>query len=456
VFNLKAIIENQRIFFKEGKTKEVNFRIRQLEKLKKSIIKYEDEIIDALKKDLNKSSFETYITEIGTILQEITYTIKHIRKWVRPKRVRTSIAQFISTSKIYSDPYGITLIISPWNYPFQLTMAPLIGSIAGGNCSVLKLSAYSVNASKIIDKIIGETFDEKYIKVVQGGREVNKELLNQKFDYIFFTGGVSMGKIVMEAASKHLTPVTLELGGKSPCIIDETANIDLAAKRIIWGKILNSGQTCIAPDYLLVHKSVKNQLIDKIKDYILEFYGNIPINSPDYPKIISLKHFNRLLGLIEAEDIIFGGDSNEKTNQINPTILDNITWESKVMEEEIFGPIIPILEFEDFNNIIDEINKRPKPLALYLFTTSKERENNALKNIAFGGGCINDTIMHVASTNMPFGGVGNSGMGGYHGKYTFDSFTHRKSVLKKSNLIDIPVRYPPFEGKLNLIKKIMK
>ena len=453
---MKAIIENQRIFFKEGKTKEVNFRIRQLEKLKKSIIKYEDEIIDALKKDLNKSSFETYITEIGTILQEITYTIKHIRKWVRPKRVRTSIAQFISTSKIYSDPYGITLIISPWNYPFQLTMAPLIGSIAGGNCSVLKLSAYSVNASKIIDKIIGETFDEKYIKVVQGGREVNKELLNQKFDYIFFTGGVSMGKIVMEAASKHLTPVTLELGGKSPCIIDETANIDLAAKRIIWGKILNSGQTCIAPDYLLVHKSVKNQLIDKIKDYILEFYGNIPINSPDYPKIISLKHFNRLLGLIEAEDIIFGGDSNEKTNQINPTILDNITWESKVMEEEIFGPIIPILEFEDFNNIIDEINKRPKPLALYLFTTSKERENNALKNIAFGGGCINDTIMHVASTNMPFGGVGNSGMGGYHGKYTFDSFTHRKSVLKKSNLIDIPVRYPPFEGKLNLIKKIMK
>lgn len=453
---MQTIIENQRSFFKEGKTKEVDFRIDQLEKLKKAIIKYEDEIIYALKKDLNKSSFETYITEIGTVIQEINYTIKHIRKWARPKRVRTSIAQFISTSKIYSDPYGITLIISPWNYPFQLTFAPLIGSIAGGNCTVLKLSPYSANTSKIIDKIIGEIFDEKYIKVVQGGREVNKELLNEKFDYIFFTGGVSMGKIVMEAASKHLTPVTLELGGKSPCIIDETANIDLAAKRIIWGKLLNSGQTCIAPDYLLVHKGVKKQLIDKMKDYILEFYGNIPINSPDYPKIINLKHLNRLLGLIKGEDIIFGGDFNEKTNQINPTILDNITWKSKVMEEEIFGPIIPILEFEDFNNIINEINNRPKPLALYLFTTSKERENNVLKNISFGGGCINDTIMHVASTNMPFGGVGNSGIGGYHGKYTFDSFTHKKSILKKSNLIDVPVRYAPFEGKLNLIKKIMK
>lgn len=453
---MQTIIENQRSFFKEGKTKEVDFRINQLEKLKKSIIKYEGEIIDALKKDLNKSSFETYVTEIGTVIQEINHTIKHIRKWVRPKRVGTPIAQFISTSKIYSDPYGVALIISPWNYPFQLTMAPLIGSIAGGNCAVLKLSPYSANTSKIIDKIIGETFDENYIKVVQGGREVNKELLNEKFDYIFFTGGVSMGKIVMKAASKYLTPVTLELGGKSPCIIDETANLDLAAKRIIWGKLLNSGQTCIAPDYLLVHKSVKKQFIDKMKDYILKFYGNIPINSPDYPKIINLKHFNRLLGLIREEDIIFGGDYNEKTHQINPTILDNITWESKVMEEEIFGPIIPILEFEKFNNIIDEINKRPKPLALYLFTTSKEREKNVLKNISFGGGCINDTIVHVASTNMPFGGVGNSGMGGYHGKHTFDSFTHKKSVLKKSNLLDIPVRYAPFDGKLNLIKKIMK
>lgn len=453
---MQTIIENQRSFFKEGKTKEVDFRINQLEKLKKSIIKYEGEIIDALKKDLNKSSFETYVTEIGTVIQEINHTIKHIRKWVRPKRVGTPIAQFISTSKIYSDPYGVALIISPWNYPFQLTMAPLIGSIAGGNCAVLKLSPYSANTSKIIDKIIGETFDENYIKVVQGGREVNKELLNEKFDYIFFTGGVSMGKIVMKAASKYLTPVTLELGGKSPCIIDETANLDLAAKRIIWGKLLNSGQTCIAPDYLLVHKSVKKQLIDKMKDYILKFYGNIPINSPDYPKIINLKHFNRLLGLIREEDVIFGGDYNEKTHQINPTILDNITWESKVMEEEIFGPIIPILEFEKFNNIIDEINKRPKPLALYLFTTSKEREKNVLKNISFGGGCINDTIVHVASTNMPFGGVGNSGMGGYHGKHTFDSFTHKKSVLKKSNLLDIPVRYAPFDGKLNLIKKIMK
>lgn len=453
---MQTIIENQRSFFKEGKTKEVDFRINQLEKLKKSIIKYEGEIIDALKKDLNKSSFETYVTEIGTVIQEINHTIKHIRKWVRPKRVGTPIAQFISTSKIYSDPYGVALIISPWNYPFQLTMAPLIGSIAGGNCAVLKLSPYSANTSKIIDKIIGETFDENYIKVVQGGREVNKELLNEKFDYIFFTGGVSMGKIVMKAASKYLTPVTLELGGKSPCIIDETANLDLAAKRIIWGKLLNSGQTCIAPDYLLVHKSVKKQFIDKMKDYILKFYGNIPINSPDYPKIINLKHFNRLLGLIREEDVIFGGDYNEKTHQINPTILDNITWESKVMEEEIFGPIIPILEFEKFNNIIDEINKRPKPLALYLFTTSKEREKNVLKNISFGGGCINDTIVHVASTNMPFGGVGNSGMGGYHGKHTFDSFTHKKSVLKKSNLLDIPVRYAPFDGKLNLIKKIMK
>lgn len=456
MFNIKTIVENQRIFFNEGKTKDIDFRINQLEKLKSATIEHEKEILEALKQDLNKSEFEGYVTEIGIIIQEINYTIKHLAKWARPKRVRTPIAQAISKSRIYSEPYGVTLIISPWNYPFQLIVGPLIGAIAAGNCAVLKPSPYSVNTSKVMAKMVKENFDEKYIAMVQGGRDVNQELLNEKFDHIFFTGGTTVGKVVMEAAAKYLTPVTLELGGKSPCIVDETANIDLAAKRIIWGKLINSGQTCLAPDYLLVHKSVKDQLIESMKKYIIQFYGKEPLNSPDYPKIINDKHFNRLIELMEHEEIVFGGKYSEKTNQIEPTIFDNVTWESKIMEDEIFGPFVPILEFEDFNKVITGINKKPKPLALYLFTTSREREDKIINNISYGGGCINDTVVHLATPYMPFGGVGNSGMGAYHGKWSFDTFSHKKSILKKSNILDLPFRYPPFKNGLDFIKKVMK
>lgn len=456
MITIKKIIENQRKFYEENKTKNLNFRKEQLKRLKKSIIKYEKEILQSLRKDLNKSDFEGYITEISMVLQEIDYTIKNLSKWMKPKKVRTPITQAISKSRIYAEPYGLALIIAPWNYPFQLIMTPLVGAMAAGNCVVLKPSPYSVHTSNIVEKIIKETFNEEYISIFQGDREVNKQLLEERFDYIFFTGGAGMGKVIMQAASKSLTPITLELGGKSPCIVDKTANIDLAAKRIIWGKLINSGQTCVAPDYLLVHSKVKYELIEKMKEYIIQFYGNTPLTSPDYPKIINKKHFNRLIDLMNHEDIIFGGDYNKDRNQIEPTIFDNITWESKIMEEEIFGPFIPILEFEDLDETITGINNKPKPLALYLFTRDKENETKLITNISYGGGCINDTIIHIATPYMPFGGVGNSGMGGYHGKWSFNLFSHKKSIMKKSNLLDLPFRYPPFNKDLNFIKKIMK
>ncbi|AGA68209.1 NAD-dependent aldehyde dehydrogenase [Desulfitobacterium dichloroeliminans LMG P-21439] len=454
--DFKEMILQQRRYFEEGETKDLNFRMEKLKTLRKVIIDNEEEIREALRKDLNKTPFEAYATEIGIVLEELSYTFKHLPKWVKRKRVRTPITQFLATSFTYPEPHGITLIMSPWNYPFQLAMAPLIGAIAAGNCSVIKPSEYSFNTSVVIEKLIKENFKEEFITVVRGGREANKTLLDEKFDHIFFTGSVAVGKTVMEAASKHLTPVTLELGGKSPCIVDETANIDLAAKRIIWGKLLNSGQTCVAPDYLLVHSSIKSKLIDKMKEYVVEFYGENPSKNEDYPKIINEKHFKRLQSLILGEEIVFGGQFNEETRQISPTIVHNVTWDSPVMVEEIFGPILPVLEFEHLSEVISQINKHPKPLALYFFTTIKEREEQILRDISFGGGCINDTIVHLATSYMPFGGVGESGMGGYHGKASFDTFSHQKSIMKRSNLLDIPFRYPPFKNKLSLVKKVMR
>lgn len=452
---IEDIIINQREYFFEGKTKSLGFRIQQLKLLRKIIIRHEEDIMLALKKDLNKSKFETYETEIGFVLSELSYVIKNLPKWARCKRVRTPLTNFLSTSYSYPEPYGVTLIMSPWNYPFQLTITPLIGSIAAGNCTILKPSAYSPNTSNLIDKLIGKYYDKSFITVVKGGREANNTLLEQKFDYIFFTGSVAVGKIVMKAASKHLTPVTLELGGKSPCIVDKTANIDLSAKRIIWGKLLNAGQTCIAPDYVFVHESVKDKLIDRMKNYIHEFYGNDISNNPEYPKIISEKHFNRLNSLIENENILFGGESNKETGQIAPSLLDNVSEDSPVMKEEIFGPILPILEYKNINNVINFINNRPKALALYLFSNNKAIHKKIIKNISFGGGCINDTIVHFGSSYMPFGGVGESGMGGYHGKTSFDTFSHKKSLVKKSNLVDLPLRYPPYKNKLKILRRFL-
>ena len=453
--DIKEVVKRQRDYYGTEESLETGFRLNVLKKLMTSIEKHENEIFDALRIDLNKAPFEAYASEVGLVKTELKDAIKNVGRWNRKQRVRTPLTHFKSTSYIVSEPYGVVLIMSPWNYPFQLTLAPLIGAIAGGNCAVVKPSAYSPRTSAIISKIIGECFEDKYVAVIEGGREANQELLKEKFDYIFFTGSVSIGKMVMESASKYLTPVTLELGGKSPCIVDKEVNIDLAAKRIIWGKTLNSGQTCVCPDYLLVHKEVKEELLSSMKKYILEFYGDEPCKNKEYPRIVNEKHFNRLRNLIENTEIVAGGDFNQDTLQISPTILNHISWNDPVMQEEIFGPILPVLEYEDIIQVIQMVNNHPKPLALYLFTNNKELEERIVKCVPFGGGCINDTLVHLATSYMPFGGVGESGMGGYHGKWSFDTFTHKKSILKKSVAFDINLRYPPYKEKIKILKKLM-
>lgn len=450
----KNMLHAQRAYFGKGECKDVNFRIAQLKKLYQWICEHEQEIMDALYQDLNKSPFEAYATEIGIVKEEIKYTLKHLRKWAAPKRVRTPITQFPSKSFIYPEPYGVVLIMSPWNYPFQLTIAPLAGAMCAGNCAVVKPSAYSPATTRLMAGMIKELFSEEYIAVVEGGREANQAPLDEKFDYIFFTGSVNVGKYVMEKASAHLTPVSLELGGKSPCIVDETADIKLAARRIVWGKFLNSGQTCVAPDYILVQRSVKDKLIKQIGKCIRKMYGRDALANEEYPKMINEKHFDRVLGLMEGAHIVSGGESDRARLKIAPTILDQVNWESAVMQEEIFGPLLPVLTFYDIKEVIQMVNARPEPLALYYFTKDKRREGKVLKHISYGGGCINDTVVHLATSYMPFGGVGNSGMGGYHGKDSFDTFTHRKSIMKKSLLIDVPIRYAPFKNKLALLKKI--
>lgn len=454
--SIEVIVKNQKKFYDSGATRSIKFRKECLLALRKGIKEKESEILDALKKDLNKSEFEAYATEIGIVLEEINFMLKNMGRQLRSKRVRTPITQFPSSSKIYQEPYGRVLIMAPWNYPFQLAMAPLVGAIACGNCAVIKPSNYSPATSAVINKIIAQVFSPSFVTTIEGGRVVNQTLLDQKFDLIFFTGSPEVGRIVMEKAARHLTPVVLELGGKSPCIVDETADIKLAGKRIVWGKCLNSGQTCVAPDYLLVHKSVKEKLINEIKKNVEKFYGDYPEENPNFPKIISKRHFKRLNDLIQSGKVIYGGRSNEQSNQIALTLMDHVTWEDPVMQEELFGPILPILEFENPEEFLPIINDRAKPLALYLFTKSKKMEQKMIQGVSYGGGCINDTVVHMATSYMGFGGVGESGMGSYHGVASIQTFSHSKSVMKKSNLIDIPLRYPPYQNKLSLLKKIMK
>ena len=454
--HIEGIIKAQRDYFKLGETKSVDFRKSKLKLLRDSIKEHEDEILNALDLDLNKSELEGYATEIGVTLADIDYAIKNVKKWSKKKKQKTSIINFPASSYTIKKPYGIALIISPWNYPFNLALQPLVGAIAGGNCIVLKPSEFSPNTSGVISKIIESCFEPEYVSVVEGDKEVNQKLLKEKFDYIFFTGSPRVGQIVMEAASKHLTPVTLELGGKSPCIVCDDADIDVAAKRIIWGKLINSGQTCIAPDYLIVHRDVKDELIRKMTRTIKEFYGKNPMESEDYGKIINKDHFERLIGYLDNGRISMGGEYDEEKLTINPTFLENLSLDDDVMNEEIFGPILPILEFQEISEVFNIIEENPTPLALYLFTRDKDVERQIVGEISFGGGCINDTVMHVSSHTMPFGGVGESGMGSYHGKRSFDTFTHEKSILKKSTLIDIPLRYPPYKGKLKWVEKIFK
>lgn len=453
--NITNLINSQREYFLSGATRPYSFRLDALKKLKTAVQKYETDIADALEKDLGKHSMESYMCETGLVLEELSYHIKHLHKWMKDKRVKTPIAQFHGTSHICPEPYGVILVMSPWNYPVQLCLEPLTAAISAGNCAVVKPSAYSPHTSAVLAKLISETFPPEYISVVEGGREENRALLQEKFDYIFFTGSVAVGKTVMEAAAKHLTPVTLELGGKSPVIVDETANIPIAAKRIAFGKVINSGQTCVAPDYLMIHETVKDRFIAEFKSALETFFPGG--DRSNMPVMVNEKHFNRVVSLMQGESAVIGGGYNREKRAIGPTLLDGITPESPIMQEEIFGPVLPVMTYTSLDECIDFIRSRPKPLALYLFTASSETEKRILNTCSFGGGCINDTIIHLTSPDLPFGGVGESGMGSYHGKSGFDLFTHYRSVIKKSTWTDLPMRYHPYTtGKLRLIKMFLK
>lgn len=450
---IEEIIESQRDYFKSGATLPVDFRIAMLRKLYAVIEKYETEIELALKADLGKSEFEGFMCEVGLVKTEISYMIKNTRKFAAEHRVPTPLAQFASRSYKKPSPYGNVLIMSPWNYPFLLTMDPLVDAIAAGNTAIVKPSAYSPATSAVVEKIITECFKDEYVAVVLGGRKENAALLGQKFDFIFFTGSGAVGKEVLRHAAEYLTPTVLELGGKSPCIVDSTAKIKLAAKRIVFGKYLNCGQTCVAPDYILCHSSIKEAFIKEVCEQIKQQYGENALNNPDYGKIINEKHFDRLCGLIDKDKVVVGGNSNRDTLQIAPTVMDSVTWDDAVMQEEIFGPIMPILTFDSFEELYGLLADKPKPLAFYLFSEDKQRVKEVTSRCSYGGGCINDTIIHLATSEMAFGGVGESGMGGYHGKDGFDAFSHTKSIVDKKTWMDLPMRYQPYTN--GLYKKLL-
>lgn len=445
---IKSIVEKQRSFYRSGTTIPVSFRIKQLKKLYDTVKKYQEEINNALYADLGKSHYESFMCESGLVLTEIRYMIKNTRRFAKRKTVLTPLAQFHSHSYKQPIPYGNILIMSPWNYPFLLTLDPLADAIAAGNTAIVKPSAYSPATSKIVKKIIEECFLPEYVAVVTGGRLENAALLDQKFDFIFFTGSQTVGKEVLRHTAEYLTPTVLELGGKSPCIIDASANIHLAAKRIVFGKFLNCGQTCVAPDYILCEKSVKDSFLSALSKEIKRQYGDKPIQNKDYGKIVNEKHFNRLCGLIDKTKVVIGGDINPGTCQIAPTVMNNVNWEDAVMGEEIFGPILPIIDFDDFDTVVEDQKTKEKPLALYLFTNNKEHVRRVTTELSYGGGCINDVVIHLATSSMGFGGVGESGMGSYHGKDGFDAFSHYKSIVDKKTWLDLPIRYQPFKSKL--------
>ena len=453
---VKKILNEQKDFFLSGATLDVSYRKRSLKRLLSVVRKRENEIAEAIAEDFRKPVFESFITESGIIEDEIKFMLKRVDKLAKIKKAKTPVFHFKSSSYIVPEPFGNVLIISPWNYPFQLALSPLIGAVAAGNCAVIKPSELSPNTSEIIADIISEAFEPEHVCVINGGREVSEALLDEKFDYIFYTGGESVGKIVMRKAADNLTPVTLELGGKSPCIVDQTADIDLSAKRIVWGKYLNAGQTCVAPDYILADESVSEKLKERMVYYINKFYGNDARQSSDYARIINERHTARLIGLMKDCRIISGGEHDEKDKYISPTIIDSPAWDSPIMNEEIFGPLLPVINYSELDSVIDIIKKRPKPLALYLFTKDKKTERKIMRNLSFGSGAVNDTIINAGSAYIPFGGVGASGMGSYHGIKSFETFTHYKGIINKSNALDINLRYPPYtDKKLKMLKKIL-
>jgi len=452
--NIPEILQHQRDFFKSQKTKNVTYRIQKLKELKRTIVSREQDIYDALKKDFHKSEFESYMSEYGLLISELDLVLKNLNSWSKPKRVKPSMLTFPASDYIYKEPYGVVLVIAPWNYPFILAIEPLMMAIAAGNTVVVKPSELTSNTSKLVTEIIESVFKQEYVASIEGGISVASELLEQRWDYIFFTGSVSVGKIVAQAAAKHLTPTTLELGGKSPCIVDNTIDIKLASRRIVWGKFFNAGQTCISPDYIIAHTSVKEKLITCLKTEIIRAYGENPKLSEDYPRIINEKNTNRLVEMLDDVHVVFGGKYDITESYIEPTIIDNPSLKSKLMQDEIFGPILPILSYSDENEIDDIITNYEKPLSLYIFSKNKIFTNKILKRFSFGGGAINDPLIHFGNHRLPFGGVGASGIGAYHGKHGFDTFSHHKSVSKRGTWFDPPIRYAPYKNKLSLLKKM--
>ncbi|MCG8337443.1 MAG: aldehyde dehydrogenase [Proteobacteria bacterium] len=453
--NISELLASQRTFFEKGTTLDVDFRLKQLKRLKQAIVQYEQKIFEALHKDLRKSGFEAFATEVGIVLDEISNMIKQLRKWSKPEKVKSNLLNFSNQSIIYNDPYGVSLIIAPWNYPFQLQISPLIGAIAAGNTAICKPSELAEHTSHIIAELLDATFESDYIAVVEGGIEVNQELLAQDFDFIFFTGSVPVGKIVMEAAAKNLTPVVLELGGKSPALVTKDADLDATARKLAFGKYLNAGQICIAPDYLLVEEEVKKELIDKIIHYIEKQLGTDPLNNPEYVKIINQRNFERISGFLNKGKIVFGGSSDKEKQLIAPTIIDEVSLDDPIMQEEIFGPLLPVLSFRTLDEAIKIVRKNKNPLALYLFTRSTKVKNKIMQSVPAGGGCVNEVLMHVANPNLPFGGIKTSGIGRYHGKASFDTFSNKKGMVI-SGFFENKLRYPPYKDKLKLVRKIMK
>jgi aldehyde dehydrogenase (NAD+) len=449
----KEIFEKQKEFYLTGKTKEIAFRLESLRKLQSAIKRYEPDITTALKKDLHRSEFDAYLSEIGPTLDEIKYVSKRLKTWAKPRKVPTPQVLMGSKSYVYSEPYGLTLIISPWNYPFNLAVMPLIGAIAAGNCVTLKPSEWAPHTSQVIMQMIKGIFEEEFIAVIEGDVETSKALLDLPFDHIFFTGSAQVGKTIMEKAAQTLTPVTLELGGKSPVIIDKDANIELAARRIVWGKWLNAGQTCVAPDYVLIHEERKDVWLAQLKQEIVRFYGKDPLTSENYGHIVNERHFSRLEAFLADGEIVIGGKTDAQRRVIEPTVLTGVSWEAPVMQEEIFGPILPVFTYTDLDEAIAEIRKKEKPLALYFFSENEQNQEKVIRSLPFGGGCINDTIVHIGNPHLPFGGVGTSGLGNYHGKYSFDCFSHEKAIVKQTTQFDMPLRYSFTKNALNWLKK---
>ena len=457
IVDYKRVVDSQREYFNSNITKDVNFRITQLKKFKKILKDNETLLDDAIYKDFKKSSFENYETELSLIYHDINEAISKLKGWSKKIRVATNLANMPGTSYILPEPLGVVLIIGAWNYPYQLSLAPVVPALAAGNTVIVKPSELALNTSNAMAKLINENFDERILKVVEGGVEETTGLLNQKFDKIFYTGSSSVGKIVMKAAANNLTPVTLELGGKSPTFVFNDANLSITAKRLVWAKFLNGGQTCVAPDYILVEKGMKDKLIYEIKEEILAIHGEDPQQSEAFVRIINNRHFERIVNLIDEDKIVYGGKTDKSDNYISPTLLDNVTFDDTVMQEEIFGPILPIIEFKDLDWAIKQVKDRPKPLALYVFSSNSKTVDKIFYKISFGGGVVNEAIMHLANSNLPFGGVGNSGMGSYHGKAGFDTFSHHKSILSKSTVIEPPVKYPPFvDWKRKLLKFLIE